>query len=301
MSRQNNNLSASRGNRFGIVFFKCFMHILGLNHARNFVWVISFFYTIFDQKARLAALPYLSRRFPEAGKVKLFWHTYRLLTSQGQSLLTAFYLGNNHASIKYRSENIRNHEAYMYDKNQGFILLTSHFGDWQGSIRYFDEYDRSVSLLVEMDANVNVDKLMAMKGKTDNVKIISTSEPFGGLLSVLEAIENHEVVCIMGDRNYESNGIEIEFLGDKAIFPKAAFHLAAQLGCPIIPFSMVYDRWESMMVKYYGPIITIPANHKRLNSDNLRPFLEKYVAYLDDMTKRYPYHFFIFSDIWTKK
>lgn len=300
MVNKSKNLSSSRGNHAGIVFFKCFMHVFGLNHARNLVWMVSLFYTIFDRKACRAALPYLKHRFPQAGKLALFFHTYRLLTSQGQSLLTAAYIGNNN-TIKYNSENKQNHEAYIYDNNQGFILLTSHFGDWQGSIHYFDEYHRNVSLLVEMDVNVNVDKLMAIKGKTDKVKIISTSEPFGGLLSVMEAIENHEVVCIMGDRNYETSGVEVEFLGATAIFPKAAFHLAAKLQCPIIPFSMVYDSRKSMMVKYFGPIITVPVAHQRLNNDSLRPFLEIYVDYLSDMIKRYPYHFFIFSDIWMKK
>lgn len=300
MENKSKNLSSSRGNHAGIVFFKWFMYFFGLNHARNLVWMVSLFYTIFDRKACRAALPYLKHRFPRAGKLALFLHTYRLLTSQGQSLLTAAYIGNNN-TIKYNSENKLNHESYMQNKNQGFILLTSHFGDWQASIHYFDEYQRTVNLLVEMDANVNVDKLMAVKGKTDKVKIISTSEPFGGLLSVLEAIENHEIVCIMGDRNYESNGVKIEFLGDKAIFPKATFHLAAQLQCPVIPLTMVYDRNSSMMVKYFGPIITVPAIHRRLNNDSLRPFLEIYVEYLTDMIKRYPYHFFIFSDIWVKK
>ena len=84
---RNENLSDSRGNALGIRIFLLLLRIMGVNRTCELVWVVTFFYVCFDRKARLAARPYLRHRFPGAGAVRLFFHTWALFTSQGQAIV----------------------------------------------------------------------------------------------------------------------------------------------------------------------------------------------------------------------
>ena len=58
------NLSAHRGNRFGIGFFKVVLACFGVRTAFFFAWFITWFYAVFDRRAFASTEMYLKLRFP---------------------------------------------------------------------------------------------------------------------------------------------------------------------------------------------------------------------------------------------
>ena len=73
MSRKKQkNLSDSRGNALGIVLLKGMMYFPGLRFTGFFIWVISFFYLLFDRKSRAAAAYYLQHRFSRRRQSEAF-------------------------------------------------------------------------------------------------------------------------------------------------------------------------------------------------------------------------------------
>ena len=155
-------LSATRGSSFGLGFFRLLLKLGGINRACEFVWFIALFYVLFDRKARRSTMPYLRHRFPNAGLFRLWCYAYRLMVSQGQSLLeaAAVNIGNEYS---VSSENDTELRDLVFKSGRGIILLISHFGPWQASMPTVLNYGRNITIVVQRDQNVNVDKMMAVK------------------------------------------------------------------------------------------------------------------------------------------
>ncbi len=290
---QTENLSDSRGSAFGIRCFLLMLRILGTNRTCEFVWVIALFYTCFDRKARMAARPYLSHRFPGAGPLAMFYHTWALFTSQGQALVENAAMIRKKLRWKFVDEEL---SERLMDQEKGFILLTSHFGGWNAIMGGLHVARKPVNILVTPDRNLNVDKTLALSGLKNPVRIISTQSDMGGLIEVFDAIERGEIVCIMGDRCLEGEGVELEFLGGKAKFPTAAFYIASRTGCAVLPLFAIRTRRHTEFSAFYGPELR-PELKSRKRTD-LIPYLEVYVRKLEDFSRKYPYQCFIFEDLW---
>ena len=291
--KPHDNLSDSRGNRLGISVFLFMLHVMGVNRTCEFVWAIALFYTLFDARACRAASHYLKRRFPGASRLAMFYHTWALFTGQGQALVETRAMGLG--KLKWRFENKGAPEELIRGK-AGFILLASHFSCWQALIGGLDDMKRPVNLLVTPDVNMNVDKFIAADALHVKIKVISTLSGMGGLVEASDALARGEVVCMMGDRSFEEQGARVPFLGEDALFPYAAFYLAARNSCAVLPLFAVPERRHTDFVVHYGNVIR-PQLSGRRRSD-LLPYVRCYAEKLESMAKAYPYRCFLFEDIW---
>ena len=101
----------------------------------------------------------------------------------------------------------------------------------------------------------------------------------------------------MGAGRYGFNALEVLFLGKKARFPYGAFSIAAAVECPVVVLlsakvsahkyiidvsNVFYPRYKS-------------SENKRLQ---IREWVQKFVALLENYVKRYPYQCFLFHDVW---
>lgn len=295
MSRKKQkNLSDSRGNALGIVLLKGMMYFPGLHFTSSFIWVISFFYLLFDRKSRTAAAYYLQHRFPGDGRVKRFYHTWALFTSQGQSLLQAFAL--KIGKCDFELQHFERYKSVIADGTQGAIFLCSHFGSWQGMMGMINHFDRKIYILARPDRNRNVNKNMAVAGLEDKIGWISTESDMGGLLEAYEVLCSGNLLCIMGDRSMENDGVKVPFLGGEATFPLAAFQLAAQAQVPVFPvFAFRSAGCGRITLDIMEPILPGTAGRRKKCVGELM----KYTAVLESMAEKYPYECYIFENIWS--
>ena len=293
-------LSATRGNSFGIGFFRLLLKLGGINRACEFVWFIALFYALFDHKARRSTMPYLRHRFPNAGFFRLWFYAYRLMVSQGQSLLEAAAV-NIGMEYSVSSENDAELRDLILKSKRGIILLISHFGPWQASMSTILNYGRNVTVVVQRDQNVNVDKMMAVKNSGLKINTVFTDDFTGGVFDAMSAIERGDIVCIMGDRCREKDAVLIDFLGEPAKFPFAAFYLAAKCECPVVPMFVFREaRHENMLFHFGKPLHPECHVRSRQRRESLRPYVAAYVAELESASHRFPFQCYIFEDVWGK-
>lgn len=291
---QGDNLSERRGNTLGVKAMLIMLKILRVNRTCEFVWAVTLFYVLFDHVARRRASYYIRHRFPNDNWLQHWYHIWALFTSQGQALVEAAAARSGQITI----EEIGRDKVEEVVKNpQGMILLCSHFGQWQGMMRVISLTNRPVHILVRPDRNVNVDKFMAAKEIQAKINVISTESGMGGLLDVYDALMNGDTVCMMGDRCRENDSVELDFLGDKARFPVAAFLMSARTGSPVIPvFSHRASRHKRMIVHFYEPIYVSGKGGR--TRERLLPEVEKYVRTLEDMAKQSPFEYYLYENIW---
>ena len=282
------NLSDTRGNRLGIGFFKVCMFLFGLRFCCLFVWFVAFFYALFDRKAFQAAKPYLQSRFPNCSTLKLRWHFYRMIVSQGQAIVMAYWLRTGH-HLPLRDVNPQHREAMLKQAEHGFIMLMSHVGCWQATIPRMEGFHTRINLLIQENMNEAMSKLM--EGKL--FRIISNQSPFGGLLDAAEALENHEVLCLMGDRLPDDvpTNLTLSLCGRTLRIPEAPWHLAARSHLPIF---IVFTIMRSAAIDYiYMPPFTIDYDLPRKpNPTVFAPYIAKYQEALQTIASDYPYQVF---------
>ncbi len=291
------NLSERRGNSVGVRAMLIMLRILGVNRTCEYVWFVALFYALFDKTARRQASYYIRHRFPNDGPLRHFYHIWALFTSQGQALVEAAAVSLGKVTIR---ETGRKEAEELLARPEGLIMLCSHFGQWQGMMRVINLKGRPVHVLVRPDRNVNVDKFMAVKGIEDKINVISTESGMGGLLDVYDALMKGDTVCMMGDRSRENESLAIDFLGEEAHFPVAAFMMSARTGAPVIPvFSHREKRHKQMHVSFLEAIYA-PQGAGR-GRERLRGSLERYVRELERMTSEHPFEYYLYENIWHKE
>lgn len=292
MNSNHHNLSDSRGNALGIGFFKVCMHLFGLHFCCAFVWFVAFFYALFDCRAFHAARNYLLSRFPHASTIKLKWHFYRLIVSQGQAIIMAYWLQNGH-HLEFSDETADNITP-LTTSPKGGIILISHVGCWHAALPRMTQLKKRINLLIQENQNDAFKRLF--NGEQFNV--ISNQSDFGGLLQCTDALQRGEIICIMGDRLPDDvpTHLTITLHGRTVRIPEAPWYLAARCQVPIYAYFPIMQKHHASINYISIPPISIPfSKQKRPKPQDLQPFLIPYQKGLEDIINRFPYQVFHFD------
>lgn len=291
-----NDQPRKRGNALGIWFFKTLMQLSGLRGAYALLYPVCLYYAIFDRAAVRSALPYISRRYPERSAFKKWWTAYLLFVSQGKNLI------DRHALIAGAVEFDTAIEGYdqlkTFSRNeQGFILLTSHVGNWQTVMHSLRKLNRTVHLLMKPEMNPAVRDAVQVDSEESAIRIISPDQAMGGVLAVMDALDNGDIVAIMGDRTYGADSVPVQFLGDKVHFPYSAFHIAASARCPVVVLLSSKDATDAYsvnMAEVLWPKLSRGSDRKV----QLAEWVQRYAHILENYLLEHPLQYFIFHDIW---
>jgi predicted LPLAT superfamily acyltransferase len=115
---------------------------------------------------------------------------------------------------------------------------------------------------------------------------------------MIGVLKREEVLCVMGDRVLGSrrNVVNAKFLGEEAPFPYSAFKIASATGAPVAVL-LSHKAGPANYVLEACRIIRVPADLGRSEED-MRPYVAQFVEVLEDYTRRRPFEFFNFYDMW---
>ncbi|HNW39994.1 MAG TPA: lysophospholipid acyltransferase family protein [Candidatus Omnitrophota bacterium] len=288
-----------RGNRLGFWCFKVLLKFSGLPGAYALLYFVCLHYLIFDRNVRLKALSYIRRRFPHYNFFKSRLAVYRLFVSQGKQLVdrAAILGGKNLFDIQLKG--YEQLSRLLDDKNQGFVLLTAHLGNWQIALTTLKKMAKPVYLVMRPEDNQAVKESLNIDAQDSFIKIISPEGYLGGVVESMQVLKEGGIVSIMGDRKYGFEAVEIEFLKDKAYFPFGAFSLAASSNCPIVVLLSVKLPGNKYSVDV-SHILYPRYNSSRNKKEQLKVFVQQFADILNDYVEKYPYQCFLFHDVWDK-
>ena len=285
-----------RGNALGFWFFKTNLRLFGLWGAYGLLYLVCSWYLLFDRDAVRSALVYVRRRFPDHG----FWRqrvdVYRLFVSQGVTLIDRYYLLNGGEALKLKLNGLDQLSGIL-KPGRGFILLTAHLGNWQVVMTALSRFDRNVKLLMRPEDNPAVAETLRISANAGKISIISPEGELGGVVEIMEALKQGDIVSIMGDRSYSFSAVDVRFLGDPARFSCGAFHIAANARCPVVVLlsakTGTYE-YEVGVAGVFEPVYQagIP---KR---EQLTGWVQAFAGVMEEYVARYPYQCFLFYDIW---
>lgn len=285
-----------RGNRAGIWFFRTMTRLTGLRGAYGLLYLVCPYYVWFDREAFNNAAVYLTRRFPERSRKRLRRDVYRLFVEQGKNLIDrhAMVAGAFDFDIRIQGyDRIRN----AVDEGRGFVLLTSHTGNWQAVMTALESMDKTVHLLMRPEDNAAVREAMQVDIEKGRVKIISPDQALGGIVEMMKALEQGDIVSIMGDRSYGADGVAVDFIGAPAKFPYSAFLIAASAGCPLAVLLSCKSATDAYVVEIAD--VMHPTLERRSDrKEQLRKWVQRYASILEEYIAAHPFQYFVFHDIW---
>lgn len=293
------NLSDTRRNKLGSAILRVILSFFGPAAACFLVRFIALTYALTDKQAQERALPYLRRRFPGARGLRMKRHVWRLFTAQGEALIMALALANGQAKVRECNpavfETVRNAPG-------GLVFLCSHFGAWQAAMHCVNAGNREVAFVARPDQNADVDKSRAFSGgETPPVHIIDTAGAFGGLLEAFEVLDAGGAVGLMGDRCLETDSVPVQFFGETARFPAAAFFLAAKAHAPVVPFFLTRgDSYRDLQLEF-GAVVRPERPMRGADGIKFQADVQSYAADLERMAMEHPYDCFLFENVWEKQ
>ncbi len=289
-----------RGNRLGIWFFEIMLRVFGLKGAYFLLEFVCAYYLLFDREAVNTALIYIEKRFPQSGRWQKAGHIHRLFVSQGRQLIDRYAMIKNPDIFRYREIGTEETVRALHESKKGLVVLTSHAGNWQVALRQLGwDFKKKVCIVMRPENNRVVQEFLQIRTGGRALQIINPEGHLGGVLEMMQALEEGSVVCLMGDRSYGFDSVEVPFLGKAAYFPYGAFSIAAAGEYPVVALltHKVSER------EYVADISSIwyPAYVKGENKkEQLKKWVAGYVKLLETFVKQYPYECFLFHNVWVK-
>ena len=288
-----------RGNPLGFWFFEMMMRLSGLKGAYYLLEIVCAHYLLFDREAVSAGLAYTRKRFPKAGALRNYWHVHRLFVNQGRQLIDRYGVARKPDLLNFEERFSEEVLQAFQDPKKGLVLLTSHAGNWQVALRQMGHLKKNLCVVMRPENNPAVRDSLQMDVQGKPVKIIDPQGYLGGVLEMMQALNDGDIVCIMGDRGYGFDTVEVSFLDHPAYFPYGAFSVAAAAECPVVPLltHKVSER------EYKGELSTIwyPKYVKdEKKKEQLRKWVGGYVKFLEAFVEEHPYECFLFHNVWVQ-
>lgn len=130
-------------------------------------------------------------------------------------------------------------ERAMAD-GRGIIMLTAHLGNWELGGLFFATGDLPVNVLTKRDGLEEVDRIRDSYRRRFNINTIVLGDSPFAALDVMGALRRGEIVAMLVDRS-APEGVEVEFLGRRFVFPTGPIRLARRTGAPLMPGFVVRE------------------------------------------------------------
>jgi Kdo2-lipid IVA lauroyltransferase/acyltransferase len=132
------------------------------------------------------------------------------------------------------------------------IILTGHIGNWEiGAIALAKLGYRITSLaLAHPDPRVN--RLFIDRRKDAGMQVYPLN--LAGIRECYKALESGRIVGLLGDLEFGSGGIELDWFGEKVRIPKGPAMLARRTGAVVIPAVMVREKDDHLVIYIAEPM-----------------------------------------------
>lgn len=293
--------SDSYGNRAGHAVFRWVIGKLGVRPAYGVLVPVIAYYVLFRPSAVRAAAPYLRRRFPGRGGLRMLWLAYRHYFAFGRCLIdqaATNILGREGLRIDFPDADALRE---LSEEGRGLVLVVSHVGVWHSALSTLDYLKRPVYLNWRRERHSQSMGLTDFRKTGVEVRVISPDGFLGGIPELSLALTHGRIVAVMGDRGHGSSAVRSEvFLGTPAGFPILPYHLAFTTNSDLVVF--LTARTGPRRIFLRAAVWRMTEAQRELGKDRVcRELLQWYVGELERLVRDHPFMWYNFHDIWMRE
>ena len=262
--------------------------------------IVSFFAKlkyIFSKRDKELVKTNLRNVIPDASDKEISSLAENVFENFGRYLVDFFSLIKNQSDYLKKTvqiigtENID--EALRLGK--GCILMGGHLGNWElgGCAVANRGYKINTIALAHLDSRINNLFIGQRKKSGMNVMHIGAAKT-----ACQKALSRGESIAMLGDRPFGDRGVEIEFFGKKAIFPRGAALFSLRNGSPIV---MTFIYKENVRKNQYKLIFEKPLLIRGGDDFNnqLKEITQRFADRFEHYIRKYPSQWYMFNKVWS--
>lgn len=175
-------------------------------------------------------------------------------------------------------ENVK--EAFK--SNKGVLAVTFHIGNLELHAYMTRLAGIPTNAIWASHKNPRVEEFFVRPRIERGIKVILTG---GAMKKVMAALAQNELVYFVIDHSYTKDGVEVDFLGRKAIIPRGVGIAAIKTGAPIIPAVAVRTGYTRFRIMYGRPVeYALTGN----DEEDMREILQRCIRSLEGFVREYP-------------
>ncbi|MEA3489900.1 MAG: lysophospholipid acyltransferase family protein [Candidatus Omnitrophota bacterium] len=193
-------------------------------------------------------------------------------------------------------------------EGKGVILVALHLGNWEMGGAVMPALKYPFNAIVLEHANPRINDFFKKRRSIHGVRGIpvrqrSVDDPGSIPVSVqikecFRVLRNKELLVIVGDKDYTSTGIHVDFFGKKALMPKGPAAFSLKTGAPIIMSAFVRKKDDRFMLCFEPPIRYSGTGDYE---NDLRELMKKYLGLFEKYIRKYPDQWYAFKKIWDQQ
>ena len=265
--------------------FSKFFQLLGLNLSRKFSFLIAalFYYIIPIRKKTV--LENLHNAFPDYSEKRLKSIAFGSYKSFAIALNEILYMpAMSKEDIKMQVD-CGNVELIRekYEENNGVILLSAHFGNWEFmATSLAAQLNIPISVVIKPQRNPYVTNWMNKARTKWNNEIV----PLGiSIRQTYQTLKDKKVVAMVADQRGPEESIKINFFGRELTVLTGPAVLALKTGAPVLyGISVRQDDYS------YKSVMTeiSKENLPESNEEKIKELSQRHMSYLEGYIRKYP-------------
>lgn len=210
--------------------------------------------------------------------------------------LVDFFLMYKTVDRKFVQENVtfvgREHFDRAMSSGKGGIILTAHIGNWEMGAAVLDKIGYPVTAIALPHKNPKVNVLFNKQREAHGVHVVPTTS---AVRRCIEALRKGRLVAVLGDRDFGSFGVPLDFLGRKTLIPKGAAFFSCRTGAPIIPTFLTPASPGRYTITFSAPIFP-PPQVDRGDEASMIALMQQYVKIIEQKVKEDPTQWLMFRE-----
>lgn len=194
----------------------------------------------------------------------------------------------------FRTDGYAEHIVPALERGNGVILALPHLGGWEWAGRWMTDQGHKLTVVVEPLQPPELFQWFVDLRKDLGMNVVPLGPEAGS--TVLKALRDNEVVCLLCDRDIGGGGVEVEFFGERTRIPAGPATLALRTGAALLPTAVYFT---SRTDGHYG-LVRPPLSLERqggLREDVTR--LTQELAYeLEGLIRRAPDQWHLLQPNW---
>jgi len=240
---------------------------------------------------------HLRRVNPNLGRAAVRVATQTAFDSYARYYVESFRLPSlpKHAVERgFAKEGYREHVLPALERGNGVILALPHLGGWEWAGRWMTDQGHKLTVVVEPLDPPELFEWFAELRRDLGMNVVPLGPTAGS--TVLKALRDNEVVCLLCDRDLDRTGVEVEFFGERTTLPPGPATLSLRTGAPILPTAVYFTP------RYNGhhAIVRPPVPTQRLGGlrEDVGRVTQLLARELEFLIRRAPEQWHLFQPNW---
>lgn len=251
------------------------------------------FYMLFGHRGYVAAYRFFRKRMGY-GRAKSFLSVYRNHYMFGQIILDRFAA---YAGKKFRL-NMDGYDKFlrMTDGEEGFIMLSSHVGNYEmAGYTLVSEKKPFKALVYGGETATVMENRLRVLGH-NHISLIPIGDDMSHVFFMSKTLSDGEILSLSGDRTLgKSRTVDCTFFGDKAKFPIGPFALAVQRKAKMLAVFVMKESTDS----YHVRIKEIAADGSgKTKRERMGLLAQGFASELESVVRKYPTQWFNYYNFW---